>query len=205
MKFLERIQTISFFTNQTSTLTWCVVLKIIQVAVSCGVCPESCTAFALYACLLVRRGEITLASSFATLAKSLLGRFDSSKEGRGRVLFWVCETKCFLEPCQAANEDLLKAEAEALSAGDIHYACWNRMIYCTNIFWLGVVLEKVKEKVTNACLFMKTHNHLSSLDFMMSVNSTLSILMEGDAASESRNNFIIGALGKKNARLQMQM
>jgi tetratricopeptide (TPR) repeat protein len=41
---------------------------------------------------------------------------------------------------------------------------------------------------------------------MMSVNSTLSILMEGDdAATESRNNFIGNALGNNHTRVQLHV
>lgn len=199
--FLAKISNIAFFVNE-SLNSW-VVLKMVEITVSSGIAPESSIAFAAFGSLLAKRGEIELATYYTGLAKSFLER--GGKEKAGEVLLMICEVACFVEPFQAANELHLEAEAASFSSGNPHCACYNKLLYCISMFFSGVGLQQVDDKVGNACLFMKDSLHRNSLSILMPMKFTISLLMEGDVATESRELFLQNAMGTSNIRMNMVM
>lgn len=168
-----------------------------------GLCASSPLAFVEFGSFLARLGKIQVGSHFTMVAKSLLDCID--KESAGEVRFHIAEVQSFVQPLQSANELHVQAETESLSAGNINYACFNRLLYCTNLFWSGVVLSTVKKKVKDACSFMKDQSHSNSLFFMLSVQSTMMIMIEGNAEIQSRENLLRNSPGVKSPRVQMHM
>jgi hypothetical protein len=82
-----------------------------------------------------------------------------------------------VEPIQSANEWRIQGESAALSAGDIHFACYNRLQRCINLFWSGGDLSLVNEEVSNACRFMQYQGHKPSLILLLIVHRTVLILL----------------------------
>ena len=79
----------------------------------------------------------------------------------------------------------IEGESVSLSAGDINLACFNRLLYCINLFWSGVSLAIVKHKLDNACLFIRGYGHKNSLLYMQIVHSTLMMLLSGQTATSN--------------------
>lgn len=52
-----------------------------------------------------------------------------------------------VQPSQAANEIYLEGANAAMSVGDLHFACVNRIIYCNNALWVGNDLCSVSEVI----------------------------------------------------------
>ena len=55
------------------------------------------------------------------------------------------EIQMYCEPAPAANEVRILAENIAITVGDTQYACYHRLRYCIDVFWLGVHLTSVNE------------------------------------------------------------
>lgn len=95
-----------------------------------------------------------------------------------------------IQPTLAANEIHLQGEAAAVSAGDSTVACFNRLLYCINLYWSGIHLEVVKEKVEKACLFMKDQGHAHCLTYMMIVQSSVLMLIQSETEIPRRNDLL---------------
>jgi predicted ATPase len=200
MKFLAQLHILAYLAQPV--LHPFVVLKMIQITVahgkfksvilfcrsifillstdhlfeSTGLSAESSIGIACFGSFLARCGKLQLGCRFTALAKSLLNKFDS-KTAAGEVLFIYGEIRSFVEPIQSANEWRIQGESAALSAGDIHFACYNRLQRCINLFWSGGDLSLVNEEVSNACQFMQYHGHKPSLILLLIVHRTVLILL----------------------------
>lgn len=103
-----------------------VTIATVQMTVKYGLSPASTVGFAVFAVLLIKRGDIRIGSPFVVLARKLLDKLDGTKEYAGEVLYICAEAATFTEPLQATHELRVNGEAESISAGDIQYACANR-------------------------------------------------------------------------------
>jgi hypothetical protein len=88
---------------------------------------------------------------------------------------------------QSANELHVQGESVSMAAGDVHWACLNRMFHCTTLFWVGVNLSTVNEAVSKACKFMREQQHRTTLIFTMTNLRTILALMgrESNALTDS--------------------
>lgn len=110
-----------------------------------------------------------------------------------------------LQPLSAANEYHVQGERAGLSAGDIHFACMNRLIYSLNSYWIGHNLSAVERVLSDACLFMKDHNHKNSLQFLLMLRSTVMMLVDSDTEVPRRNELIRTLQESSTFRVQMTM
>ena len=51
----------------------------------------------------------------------------------------------YLEPSRAANQVRIQCENAAITAGNIYWACWNRLQYCNDAIWLDNDLASVSD------------------------------------------------------------
>ena len=120
------------------------------------------------------------------LAKSLLDRL-GTKEVAGEVICVVAQMQCFVEPMQSASELHIQGESASMAAGDVHWACLNRLLYCTALFWTGANLPVLDETASKACRFMREQQHRTTLIFTMTMLRTILALMgrENNALTDS--------------------
>lgn len=160
---------------------------------SLGHSTQSPIGFALFGVMLSNMGNITVGHRFSLLAMALLDKH-GSKDVAGEVMYMISRVKCLMEPLQSINEFQSQAELASLSAGDVQFACMNRVSRYSNKFWAGTKLAEVKEEVLQAILFVQRHEYNAVLDEMMRVEWVISMLTgiraESDfdpVASEQRN------------------
>jgi hypothetical protein len=140
-----------------------------------GLSPAAPIAFVSFGSLLAKLGSLKTGHEFTKLAKSLLEKM-GEKEYAGEVLFMVAVVACLFEPLQSSNLHT-RGEAECLAVGDGHFACFNRMMDCINIFWSGLNLSDVNRKLVDACAFMNKQQHKAGLAFVMTVQRTVLMLI----------------------------
>ena len=51
----------------------------------------------------------------------------------------------YVEPSRAANQVRIQCENAATTAGNIYWACWNRLQYCNDAIWLDNHLASVSD------------------------------------------------------------
>lgn len=153
---------------------------------------------------MAKLGKVAMGSWFVLLAKSLVEGL-GSKDAAGEVFFMVSEVQCLVEPLPAANELHAQGESAALSAGDINFACFNRLMHSVNTFWSGSYLSVVNERIRNACDFLKLHGHKNSLVFMLLMQSTVAVLSGHDSDFQMRNDMLKVIQENANTRLLFTM
>jgi predicted ATPase len=183
MKFLGKLLTIAHLENPA--LLSFILLKMVQISISFGLSPSSPLAFASFGSLVAKSGKVELGGLFTMWAKSLSEKL-GSKEVAGEVICVVAEVQSFVQPLQAANELHIQGEEASISAGDINFACYNRLLYSVNLFWSGVDLSTVATKINKACVFMKDASHNQTLLFMLLMQGTVNILSGADADYQKR-------------------
>jgi predicted ATPase len=102
-----------------------ITVNMLWLTISHGLCSVSPIAFAYFASLVARIGDLANARRFTYLAKSLL-KNKQFKEVSGEVIAIATGVQYFLEPMQAVIPFFLEGEAAAMCSGDINLACMNR-------------------------------------------------------------------------------
>ena len=89
-------------------------------------------------------GDFAAGYRFSIIGKTLLNKL-GDHELTGEVFSVAGEIQMYCEPAPAANEVRILAENIAITVGDTQYACYHRLRYCIDVFWLGVHLTSVNE------------------------------------------------------------
>lgn len=110
-----------------------------------------------------------------------------------------------LQPLSAANEYHVQGEKAGLSAGDLHFACFNRLQYVIISFWSGQHLSVVKGKISDACSFMKDHDHKNCLPYILLIRSTVRMLLDSNTEVRERNKLLKTLQEKITPHVQMLM
>ncbi|KAL3805300.1 hypothetical protein HJC23_009007 [Cyclotella cryptica] len=180
MKFLSKMQHITVMVKPT--VHPFVTLKMVRLTILHGLSPVSPIGFAFFGSLLAKLGNIQLGYKFVLMAQRLLHKLDA-KDFAGEVIGAGIEVQCFMEPLLAANERRTEGESAAMTAGDLQYACLNRVLYCLTLLWGGVNLSTVHEEISKACRFIKEQGHKTSLFIMLTGQSTVLTLIGNESVS----------------------
>ncbi|KAL7480034.1 hypothetical protein ACHAW6_005741, partial [Cyclotella cf. meneghiniana] len=198
MKFLAQLESISMMVKPS--VHPFVTLKMVQLTMSKGLSPVSPVGIAYFGSLLANRGNIQLGNRFALLAKALLEKLDAG-EVAGEVMSVSTEVMRFVDPIQAVRESLaLQGESAAMAAGDIRWACINRLQYCICLFWTCSNLSVANKAFSEACQFMKEQQHRSSLFFMIAIQKTVLILMGTETETLTENDLSRSLHEKRSPR-----
>ena len=108
-----------------------------------------------------------------------------------------------LQPLPAANEYHLQGERAGLSAGDINFACFNRLQTVIISFWSGQNLSVLKRKISDACSFMNDHGHKNCLPYMLIMQSTVMMLLDSNAEAQQRKKLLETLQEKITPHVQM--
>ena len=153
--------------------------------------------FAYFGSLLGKLGNIQLGHKFILLAKRVLHKLDA-KNVAGEVIGVGIELQCFMEPLLAANERRVEGESAAMMAGDVQWACFNRMLYCFTLLWGGINLSAVHEAMSKACRFMREQGHRTSLFIMLTGQKTVLTLMGSKGQSLAHEEYSTSVQETKN-------
>jgi hypothetical protein len=140
-----------------------------------GLSPVAPLTFACFGSYIAKNGNIPLGHRFTTLARSLLDKLDAN-EVAGQVMLMAAEVQCFTEPMQALHELKAEGESVAISVGDTHWACLNRIQYCAGMYYAGANLLMVHDKVMEAHQLMKWQD-MNVFVFILIIQRSLSILL----------------------------
>ena len=167
---------------------------------STGLSSVSPVGIAYFGSLLANRGNIQLGYRFTLLAKALLEKLDAG-EVAGEVMSVSTEVMRFVDPIQAVRESLaIQGESAAMAAGDIRWACINRLQYCICLFWTCSNLSVANKAFSEACQFMKEQQHRSSLFFMIAIQKTVLILMGTETETLTENDLSRSLHEKRSPR-----
>ncbi|KAL7487783.1 hypothetical protein ACHAW6_013360 [Cyclotella cf. meneghiniana] len=171
MKFLAQLESITMMVKPS--VHPFVTLKMVQLTMSNGLSPVSPVGIAYFGSLLANRGNIQLGYRFTLLAKALLEKLDAG-EVAGEVMM---------------RESLaIQGESAAMAAGDIRWACINRLQYCICLFWTCSNLSVANQAFSEACQFMKEQQHRTSLFFILTIQKTVLIFMGIETETLTEND-----------------
>eukprot|EP00804_Cyclotella_cryptica_P026389 CCRYP_020284-RA/>CCRYP_020284-RA protein AED:0.07 eAED:0.07 QI:0/0.5/0.2/1/1/1/5/346/1279 len=125
MKFLAKLENSVQQTN--TSLQPLVTIKIIQLTVEHGLSPMSAIGFAYFGGMLAELGDIQEGYQYTKLANALLDK-NHSNEIAGELIFLSAELRSYMEPLQVINDCRLQGQATAMAAGDVHWACMNKLM-----------------------------------------------------------------------------
>jgi hypothetical protein len=142
IKFLAKLELSIMQTKSASQPL--ITIKIIQLTIDHGMSPMSAIGFAYFGGMLAELGDIRGGNRYTKLAKAL---FDKNKcnEIAGEVLFLSGELLTYIEPLQVTNEYRIQGYSIAMAAGDVHWACMNKMMFGWTLLWSGANLSVVRE------------------------------------------------------------
>eukprot|EP00804_Cyclotella_cryptica_P014201 CCRYP_005628-RA/>CCRYP_005628-RA protein AED:0.02 eAED:0.02 QI:105/1/1/1/1/1/2/1150/1171 len=202
MKFLAQLEIITLMVKPT--LHPFVTLKMVRLTILHGLSPASPIGFVYFGSLLAKRGNIMAGHQFTLLAKALLEKLEA-RDVAGEVICVATEVQCFLEPVQAAsNFFAVQGEPAAMRAGDIHWACINRLQYCCMMFWTCSNLAVVSEMFAEASQFMREQHHRTSLLFLLPVQKMILTLI-GETEALADNELLRTIQENKNPRHLMML
>ncbi|KAL7479423.1 hypothetical protein ACHAW6_005158, partial [Cyclotella cf. meneghiniana] len=147
IKFLAKLENSIQQTN--ASLQPIVTVKIIQLTIEFGMSPISAIGFAYYGGMLAELGDIQGGYRYTKLAKVLLDS-NQCNEIAGEVLFLFAELLSYIEPLQLTNDYRLQGQATAMAAGDIHWACMNKLMSSWALLWHEPSLSGVREAFISA-------------------------------------------------------
>eukprot|EP00804_Cyclotella_cryptica_P024001 CCRYP_020052-RC/>CCRYP_020052-RC protein AED:0.10 eAED:0.10 QI:2066/1/1/1/1/0.5/4/344/538 len=183
IKFLAKLET---SINQTNpALQPFITIKIIQLTIEHGMSPMSAIGFAYFGGMIAELGDIRGGCRYTKLAKALLDK-NKCNEIAGELLFLSTELLSYIEPLQVTNEYRIQGQAIALAAGDIHWACMNKLGFTGTLMWSGANLSGVKEAFINAGNFSTEHDHRTSLYYIKTFDQTIARLVEGETLSDDQ-------------------
>lgn len=145
MKFLAKLEHPIQQTN--SALQPFVTIKIIQLTIDHGISPISSVGFAYFGGMLAELNDIRGGYRYTKLAQALLGK-NHCYEIAGEVLFLSTELLSYIEPFQVTKEYRIQGCSTAMAAGDVHWACINKVMYVMTLLWSGENLSVVQEVLT---------------------------------------------------------
>ncbi|KAL7481155.1 hypothetical protein ACHAW6_006837, partial [Cyclotella cf. meneghiniana] len=147
LKFLAKLESPIHQVNPV--LLPFITIKIIQLTIEHGMSPMSAIGFAYFGGMVAELGDIQGGHRYTKLAKALLDK-NKCNEIAGEVIFLSAELFSYTEPLQVTNEFRMQGQTTAMAAGDIHWACMNKLMFTWTLLWHGATLSRVKEASTIA-------------------------------------------------------
>ena len=126
-----------------------VTITMVQLTIEHGLSPMSSVGFAYFGGMVGALGDIRGGYRYTKLAKLLLDKTQSN-EVAGSVICITTEVLSYVQPQQTAIEYRLQGERIALAAGDVHWACMNKLMYTASLPWCGAKLSAAKKAFVEA-------------------------------------------------------
>jgi len=164
MRILKAIWSPIHTTN--SPLAPLIIFTMIELCVNYGNSSFAAFAYVLYGLLLCRTpNSLDFGYQLGKLSLKMLKQFDASEiEGRVNLMF-----NCFIQPWKehkrATLETLWKTLQITIETGDIEYASYAAINYCSNLILVGEPLEAVKQKHKYCVSFIQSIQQEFSLNY----------------------------------------
>eukprot|EP00804_Cyclotella_cryptica_P005299 CCRYP_015795-RD/>CCRYP_015795-RD protein AED:0.06 eAED:0.06 QI:0/1/0.8/1/0.75/0.6/5/465/1505 len=195
MKFLAKLE--NSLQQVKPTLQPLVTIKMVRTTIEHGISCMSSIGFAYFGGMLAEIGDVRGGYRFTKLALALLHKFQNT-DMAGEVIWLSTEILSYIEPLQLTNEYRHQGQNIAMSAGDIHWACLNKLIFSSTLIWSGVKLPVVKEAFARAKVFMAEQCHLTSLYYLRIFERSISVLMGDENETLSDEQMTITVAENKN-------
>eukprot|EP00804_Cyclotella_cryptica_P002686 CCRYP_009601-RA/>CCRYP_009601-RA protein AED:0.04 eAED:0.04 QI:400/1/1/1/0.8/0.66/6/302/1357 len=183
IKFLAKLE--GSINQVNPSLQPLVTIKIIQLTIEHGMSPMSAIGFAYFGGMIAELCDIRIGYRYTRLANALLDNHKCN-EIAGEVMFVSSGILSYIEPLPVAKEYRIQGQEIAMAAGDIHWACMNRLGFTVALLWSGANLFGVKEALISAGHFSAEHDHRTSLYYIKAIDKTVSRLVEGEVLSDGQ-------------------
>eukprot|EP00804_Cyclotella_cryptica_P007107 CCRYP_014514-RA/>CCRYP_014514-RA protein AED:0.02 eAED:0.01 QI:0/1/0.8/1/1/1/5/397/1398 len=195
LKFLAKLE--SSIQQVNPALVPFVTIKIVELTIEHGVSPMSAIGFAYFGGMIAELGDLRGGYRYTKLAKALLHKHPSN-EIAGEVILKSTEILSFIEPLQTTNDHRLQGQVAAMAAGDVHWACMNKLLFTCTLLWSGENLSEVKEAFIKAGHFSEEHSHQISFYYLKIFDRTISRLVDGEDLTMSDDQLTRHAIETKN-------
>ncbi len=184
MKFLTVTARIAYNSNQNFFSL--PVLRMINISLTNGLCPESSFAFASAAFLLCNHGHRDLATHCADIALALLKKFDRQYE-HVVLLILGLSIHQYRQPMQACLDQIRQAGRLAIASGDVMWGIATIGFIAFNNVWVverGKTLEDVEAEMRSNIQEWSTYKHFSMDFVMLSFQAVLNLIADADPSDE---------------------
>eukprot|EP00804_Cyclotella_cryptica_P022585 CCRYP_009474-RA/>CCRYP_009474-RA protein AED:0.24 eAED:0.24 QI:567/1/1/1/0.66/0.75/4/82/613 len=195
LKFLAKLE--SSLQQVNPALLPYVTIKIVDITIEHGLSPMSSIGFAYFGSMIAELGDIRGGYRYAKLAKALLEK-NHCNEIAGEVLLQSVEILSYVEPLQTTNEHRIRAQATAMAAGDVYWACMNKLMIPCTLMWSGAKLSEVRDAFINSRRFSEQHEHHTTIYYMKTFERTISILIGDEDQALSDNQWIQQVIENNN-------
>ena len=184
MKFLTVTARIAYNSNQNFFSL--PVLRMINISLTNGLCPESSFAFASAAFLLCNHGHRDLATHCADIALALLKKFDRQYE-HVVLLILGLSIHQYRQPMQACLDQIRQAGRLAIASGDVMWGIATIGFIAFNNVWVverGKTLEDVEAEMRSNIQEWSTYKHFSMDFVMLSFQAVLNLIADTDPSDD---------------------
>lgn len=155
MRILKTIWSPIHTTN--SPIAPFIIFTMLELSINYGNSSFAAFAYVLYGLLLCRtQSNLDFGYQLGKLSLKMLDQFDASEiEGKVKLMF-----NCFIKSWKEHKRETLKSLQETLKilieSGDIEYASYAAINYCSNLFLVGEHLEHVKQNYKDYISFIRS-------------------------------------------------
>ncbi|MGI2901933.1 EAL domain-containing protein [Tolypothrix sp. VBCCA 56010] len=184
MRILKTIWSAVHTTN--SSIAPLIIFTMMELSVNYGNSSFAAFAYLLYGFLLCRtQSDLDFGYQLGKLSLKILKQFDSSEiEGKVNLLF-----NCFIRPWKEHKRNTLESLQSTLQVlmetGDIEYASYAAINYCSNLLLVGEPLESVKKTYKNYISLVESIKQEFSLNYAK-IWSQLILNFMGDSRESNR-------------------
>ncbi|MGI8499845.1 MAG: EAL domain-containing protein [Hassallia sp.] len=182
MRILKTIWSPVHTTN--SSIAPLIIFTMMELSVNYGNSSFAAFAYVLYGFLLCRtQSDLDLGYQLGKLSLKILKQFDSSEiEGKVNLLF-----NCFIRPWKEHKRNTLESLQSTLKVlmenGDIEYASYAAINYCSNLVVVGEPLESVNKTYKNYIRLVQSIQQEFSLNYAKIWSQLVLNLMGGSRES----------------------
>ncbi|WP_336230867.1 ATP-binding protein [Scytonema sp. PRP1] len=164
MRILKTIWSPVHTTN--SSLAPFIIFTMVELCVNYGNSSFAAFAYVLYALLLCRTpSQLDFGYQLGKVSLKMLNQFDASEiEGKVNLLFNCC-IRPWKEHKRATLASLWETIQVSIETGDIEYASYAAINYCSNLVLVGEPLESVKQKYKNRIKLIQSTQQGFSLNY----------------------------------------
>eukprot|EP00804_Cyclotella_cryptica_P016338 CCRYP_009905-RA/>CCRYP_009905-RA protein AED:0.10 eAED:0.10 QI:612/0.62/0.44/1/1/1/9/202/1008 len=157
-------------------------LKMVEITIEHGMSHLSPIGFAFFGSLVAQLGDLNGGHKFTCIAKSLIDKM-MLRDIAGEVLCVSTDILCFIVHFRMAIETRKENEVVALTAGNVTWACYSRLMYVTGTFWSGSKLSVSLEVIDHGRRFVMSRGHLTSDNYLLLLQQSILKLI-GNSQSE---------------------
>ena len=162
------------------------VLRMINISLTNGICPESAFAFASAAFLLCNHGHRDLATHCADISLALLKKFDRQYE-HVVLLILGLSIHQYRQPMQACVDQIRQAGRMAIASGDVMWGIATIGFIAFNNVWVverGKTLEDVESEMRSNIQEWSSYKHFSMDFVMLSFQAVLNLIADASPSDD---------------------